>query len=81
MADRASLRSDRNRLTSILVHLLPFLHLCACVTIALAGLQSAWQYLMIADIPVSVIIVAMSYNFDRPLLLFGILGTLSGGIS
>jgi hypothetical protein len=71
-----SLGPSKRRLRFILVHLLPFLHLCACLTIAFAHLESAWQYMMLIDVPMSVIIVAISYIFDHPLLLFGTLGTL-----
>jgi hypothetical protein len=59
-----------------IVHLLPGLHLFACLTIALAHLNSAWGYLALIDIPMSVIIIAISYSFDHPLILFGTLGTL-----
>lgn len=55
---------------------MPFLHLCVCLVIAVAHLESAWQYLFVIDIPMSVIIVAISYSFDHPLVLFGTLGTL-----
>ena|SRR2546425_8069205 len=66
----------RSRVRFLLIYLLPSLHLCACLTIALARLESGWQYMMLIDVPMSVIIVAISYNFDHPLLLFGSLGTL-----
>jgi hypothetical protein len=46
------------------------------MTIGIARLDSAWQYLFLIDVPMSAIIGAISYNFDHPLLLFGILGTL-----
>ena len=61
---------------SLLVYLLPFLHLCACLIIAFARLESGWGYMVLVDIPMSVIILAISYSFDHPLLLFGTLGTL-----
>jgi hypothetical protein len=32
--------------------------------------------MVLVDIPMSVIILAISYSFDHPLLLFGTLGTL-----
>jgi hypothetical protein len=31
--------------------------------------------MMAADIPVSFIVLVVSYNFDHPLILFGIVGT------
>jgi hypothetical protein len=60
----------------LLVCLMPVLHLCACLAVAVIHLESAWKYLLVIDIPMSVVIVAISYNFDHPLLLFGTLGTL-----
>jgi hypothetical protein len=59
-----------------MVYLLPFVHLCVCLTIALGHIESAWQYMFVIDIPMSVIIGAISYNYDHPLLLFGTFGTL-----
>jgi len=32
--------------------------------------------MVLVDAPMSVVIIAISYNFDHPLLLFGTLGTL-----
>jgi hypothetical protein len=58
------------------VYLLPFIHLGACIVIGLARLDKAWGYMLFVDVPMSVIIGAISYNFDHPLLLFGTLGTL-----
>jgi len=59
-----------------LLHLLPFLHLCACFAIALARLDSGWQYLTMIDAPASVLVIALIYNFNHPLILFGIVGTV-----
>ena len=64
------------RARSFLIYLLPILHLCACLIIAVAGLESGWRYMMFADLPASVLIMAEAYNFDHPLILFGIFGTL-----
>jgi hypothetical protein len=58
------------------VHVLPFLHLSGCFVIALAHLDSAWGYMFLVDAPASVFVLALAYNHDRPLLLFGIIGTL-----
>lgn len=66
----------RSRLRPLTVHLLPFLHLCACLTVALAGFESGWQYMTMIDAPASVLVIALIYNFDHPLVLFGIVGTL-----
>ncbi len=76
MANLSIPAPSNRRLRFALVHTVPFLHLCACMTIGLAHLDSAWQYMMLIDIPMSVVIMAISYDFDHPLLLFGILGTL-----
>jgi hypothetical protein len=76
MVSEQTLYPSNRRLRFILVHLLPFLHLCACLTIALAHLESAWRYMFLIDVPMSVVVGAISYNFDHPLLLFGTLGTL-----
>jgi hypothetical protein len=65
-----------SRLRPFLVYLLPALHLCACLTIAIAHLEAAWGYLLLIDVPMSAFILAISYNFDHPLILFGTLGTL-----
>jgi hypothetical protein len=59
-----------------LIYVLPATHLCACIIIAFLQLEFAWQYLATADTLMSIPIVALSYNYDHPLLLFGVLGTL-----
>jgi hypothetical protein len=66
----------RSPVRSVFVHLLPALHLCACLSIALAGAESAWRYLFWIDAPASAFILALAYNHDRPLILFGTIGTL-----
>jgi hypothetical protein len=48
----------------------------ACLIIALAHWESAWGYLFLIDILMSVIILTISYDFNHPLIVFGILGTL-----
>jgi hypothetical protein len=58
------------------VYLLPFFHLCSCLVIGLARWDAAWGYLFFIDLPFSVVILAIAYNFQHPLVLFGILGTL-----
>jgi hypothetical protein len=37
---------------------------------------AGWQYLTVADAPASALIIALLYNFDHPLILFGVIGTL-----
>lgn len=58
------------------VYLLPCMHLFGCLVIGIARLDTAWGYMFMIDIPMSVIILAFSYNFNHPFLLFGTLGTL-----
>ena len=66
----------------VLVYLLPFLHLCACLAITLENIESGWQYLILIDFPVSLVGVVMMFLYDNnqilyhPLLWFGTLGTL-----
>jgi hypothetical protein len=66
----------RSPTRSPLVHLLPLLHLCACLTVTLRGIESGWQYMTMIDAPASVLVIALIYNFDHPFILFGIVGTL-----
>jgi hypothetical protein len=59
-----------------LIYLAPFLHLCACLIIAVLRLESGWHYMTIVDVPASTVVIAMLYDFDHPLILFGVIGTL-----
>jgi hypothetical protein len=52
------------------------LHLLSCLFFGVAHVDAAWGYMFLVDIPMSVIILAIAYNFDHPMILFGILGTL-----
>ena len=70
------MESAKSRKPNLFIHLLPVLHLGACSTISLAGIQSGWQYLTMIDAPASVFVIAMSYNYDHPLVLFAVIGTL-----
>jgi hypothetical protein len=58
------------------LHALPLLHLFSCLFFGVAHVDAAWGYMFLVDIPMSVIILAVAYNFDHPMILFGILGTL-----
>jgi hypothetical protein len=66
----------------VLIHFLPFVHLCTCLLITVEGSELGWQYLMVVDFPVSVVAVAMMFRDNNhqiwfhPLLWFGTLGTL-----
>jgi hypothetical protein len=65
-----------SKLRFLLVHLLPVAHICACLTIALAHLDAGWEFLGLMDFPASIMVVTLIYDFDHPLILFGIIGTL-----
>lgn len=60
----------------LLIHLLPVLHVAACLTVALAGIESGWQYMTMIDAPASVLVIALIYDFSHPLVLFGVIGTI-----
>jgi len=62
--------------TSVWIFLFPLLHLCACVTIALAKLESGVHYLIYADMPLSLFLVMLGWRNDNFLLWFATLGTL-----
>jgi hypothetical protein len=68
--------SDTSSHNPLLVYLLPFLHLGGCVTIWAGHIDSGWQKLIIVDFPFSLVLVALLYRDDNPLLIFGVLGTL-----
>jgi hypothetical protein len=57
-------------------HVLPLLHILVCLVIAGARIESGWEFLMVADLPASALFLSIIYNFDHPLILFGIFGTL-----
>ena len=46
----------RSRTRFVLVYLLPFLHLCACITVGLMDLDSGLQYIGTADLPFSILL-------------------------
>jgi hypothetical protein len=58
------------------VYLLPVLHLCTCLIIAVWRIESGWENMLVIDFPLSAVVIAIIYNFNHPLLLFGTLGTL-----
>ncbi len=76
------MRPSKPPIRFVLVHLLPFLHLCACLAITLEGIENGWQYLILIDFPISLVGVMMMFRCDgnqiwcHPLIWFGILGTL-----
>jgi hypothetical protein len=60
----------------VLISLLPFLHILACLIVELGQLTSGWMYISFADFPASVFAVAISYNWNHPFVLFWTIGTL-----
>jgi hypothetical protein len=67
----------RKRYTrNVLVHMLPFLHLCACLIIWAAQLQTGLDYLFFVDFPISAFLFGAAYNFNHPVLLYAVFGTL-----
>ena len=64
------------RLSTLWVYLLPLLHLGACVTIALANLESGLEYMIYVDFPCSVLLVVLGWRHGNFLLWFATLGTL-----
>jgi len=58
---------------SVWVFLIPTLHFCVCVFVALSG--GTWGYVYAFDFPASIIIMVFVWRLD-PLFFFGLLGTL-----
>lgn len=59
-----------------LVYLLPLAHLCACIAIKVADLESGVHYLIYVDFPLSLLLVVLGWRRDNFLLWFSTLGTL-----
>ena len=55
---------------------LPLLHLCACVIIGLAKIESGVHYMIYVDFPFSLVLVALGWRNDNFLFWFATLGTL-----
>ena len=53
-------------------------HCCILLSCLFLGVThvNGWGFMFLIDIPMSVIILAIAYNFEHPVILFGILGTL-----
>jgi hypothetical protein len=60
----------------LLVYLLPFLHLGACVAIWVGHVDTGWQKLIIIDFPFSIVLVGLMFRDVNPLLNFDSWGTL-----
>jgi hypothetical protein len=56
-----------------LLHLLPALHICACVATDLLGLE--WLRIAWLDFPASIPLVPLAWHYGYPLWWFGIIGT------
>ena len=56
-----------------LLHLLPALHICACVATDLRGRE--WLRIAWLDFSVSIPLVPLAWHYGYPLWWFGIIGT------
>jgi hypothetical protein len=59
-----------------LVYVPPILHLCACAAFVVTGFESAVQYLIVADFPLSMFVVALGWPRGTFMFWFATLGTL-----
>jgi hypothetical protein len=64
------------RIPFLLVYVLPFIHLCACLIVAFARIETGWEQLIKFDFPFSIVLAGLTFRLDHPLIWFGILGTL-----
>ena len=68
----------------VLIHVFPFLHLCACLAITLAGIESGWRFLILIDFPISIVPVVFMFRSDNhqiyyhPVIWFGISARFGG---
>jgi hypothetical protein len=62
-------------LASPFVYVLPTIHLCVCITIALANIESGWEHMIKVDFPFSILLTALTWRLEHPIVWFGILGT------
>ena len=60
------------KLRSLLLYLLPTIHLCLCATVLFSR---SLQSMLIIDFPVSGFFLALAWRFGHPLLWFVIFGT------
>ena len=70
------MRSRMRGILSICRYTLPLVHLCACLFIAVANIESGWEQMIEIDFPFSIVLVGLVYLKDWPLLWFGVLGSL-----
>jgi hypothetical protein len=67
---------SRRSLPFPLVYLLPAMHLCACLVVSAARIESGWEQMIKVDFPFSILLAALTWRLEHPLLWFGLLGTL-----
>jgi len=60
----------------VFVAIVPALHFLACVATALGRIEEGWIWLGIFDFPVSLILMALTWRLEAPMLWFGVFGTL-----
>jgi len=65
----------KTKLSILLVHLMPIIHLCACAIIAIGRFQSGWERMFIADAPFSIVIGVFAWESKHPFVWFATLGT------
>jgi hypothetical protein len=60
----------------LFVHLLPTLHLCACVVLGLMNIESGVEYIGRADLPFTILIAPLVFWSSHPIVWFAVLGTM-----
>ncbi len=65
-----------SRTRFLLVHLLPFVHLCACIVLGVLNVESGAEIIGHADFPFTILIAPLVFWSRHPLVWFAILGTL-----
>jgi hypothetical protein len=64
------------RFLAVCRYVLPAVHLSACAVISITRIESGWEQMIKIDFPFSLLLGALTYIKDYPLLWFGVLGTL-----
>jgi hypothetical protein len=67
---------EKRHIRNLLVHLLPALHLCACLIVWVTQSQTGLDYLFFIDLPISGLLFGVAYSFNHPVLLYAVFGTL-----
>ena len=70
------MRSRIRSVLSVCRYLLPPIHLAARLLISIANVQSGWEQMIKIDFPFSIVLGGLVFAKDRPLLWFGVLGSL-----